>query len=115
MFYKTAKGSENIMRQDSTLEMDRLYENAEEAGRLLKTLANQDRLMLLCQLSQGELNVGELQDALGISQPTLSQQLAVLRREALVATRRDGKQIYYRISSEQAMAVIQTLYEQFCA
>lgn len=103
------------MRQDSTLEMDRLYENAEEAGRLLKTLANQDRLMLLCQLSQGELNVGELQDALGISQPTLSQQLAVLRREALVATRRDGKQIYYRISSEQAMAVIQTLYEQFCA
>lgn len=102
------------MRQDSTLEMDRLYENAEEAGRLLKTLANQDRLLLLCRLSQGEQNVGELQNELGIPQPTLSQQLAVLRREALVTTRRDGKQIYYRISSDQAMAVIQTLYEQFC-
>lgn len=103
------------MRQDSTLEIDRLHENADAAGRLLKTLANKDRLLLLCQLSQGEQNVGELQQQLSIQQPTLSQQLAVLRREELVATRRDGKQIYYRISSEQAMAVIQTLYEQFCA
>ncbi|SHE32304.1 transcriptional regulator, ArsR family [Modicisalibacter ilicicola DSM 19980] len=103
------------MRQDTALELDRLRESADEAGRLLKTLANTDRLMLLCQLSQGEMNVGELERELGIEQPTLSQQLAVLRREGLVATRREGKQIYYRISSEQAMAVIQTLYEQFCA
>jgi ArsR family transcriptional regulator len=103
-----------IMRQDTTLEITRLRESADEAGRLLKTLANRDRLLLLCQLSQGELNVGELQQQLGIEQPTLSQQLAVLRRENLVTTRRDGKQIYYRISSERAMAVIQTLYEQFC-
>lgn len=102
------------MRQDTTLEVTRLRDSADEAGRLLKTLANTDRLLLMCQLSQGELNVGELQQQLGIEQPTLSQQLAVLRREELVATRRDGKQIYYRISSEQAMAVILTLYEQFC-
>ncbi|HSH49842.1 MAG TPA: metalloregulator ArsR/SmtB family transcription factor [Halomonas sp.] len=103
------------MRQDTTLEITRLRESADEAGRLLKTLANKDRLLLLCQLSQGEMNVGELQRQLGIEQPTLSQQLAVLRRENLVATRRAGKQIYYRISSEKSMAVIQTLYEQFCA
>ncbi|WP_027966348.1 ArsR/SmtB family transcription factor [Halomonas halocynthiae] len=102
------------MRHERTLDIERLHENADTAERLLKTLANQDRLLLLCQLSQGEHNVGELQDALDIQQPTLSQQLAVLRREELVATRRDGKQIYYRISSEQALAVIHVLYEQFC-
>lgn len=103
-----------VMRQDTTLEISRLRESADEAGRLLKTLANKDRLLLLCQLSQGEMNVGELQRQLDIEQPTLSQQLAVLRRENLVTTRRAGKQIYYRISSEKSMAVIQTLYEQFC-
>lgn len=102
------------MMEPSTLDIARLRESADEAGQLLKTLANSDRLLLLCQLSQGEMNVGELEQQLGIEQPTLSQQLAVLRREDLVATRREGKQIYYRISSEQAMAVIQTLYEQFC-
>lgn len=97
-----------------SLDVRRLRDSAEAAGRLLKSLANPDRLLLLCQLSQGERNVGELEALLGIRQPTLSQQLGVLRREQLVATRRDGKQIYYRISSEQALAVIGTLYQQFC-
>lgn len=104
-----------IMRQDTTLEITRLRESADEAGRLLKTLANTDRLLLLCQLSQGEMNVGDLERELSIEQPTLSQQLAVLRRENLVATRREGKQIYYRLTGEKAVAVIETLYEQFCA
>ncbi|HSH47747.1 MAG TPA: metalloregulator ArsR/SmtB family transcription factor [Halomonas sp.] len=103
------------MRQDTTLEITRLRESADEAGRLLKTLANTDRLLLLCQLSQGEMNVGDLERELSIEQPTLSQQLAVLRRENLVATRREGKQIYYRLTGEKAVAVIKTLYEQFCA
>lgn len=98
-----------------SLDVRRLRDSAAAAGRLLKSLANPDRLLLLCQLSQGERNVGELEALLGIRQPTLSQQLGVLRREQLVATRRDGKQIYYRISSEQALAVIGTLYQQFCS
>lgn len=93
----------------------RLHQSAESACQLLKALANADRLMLLCQLAQGELNVGELEARTGISQPTLSQQLAVLRREELVETRRDGKQVYYRIASHQALAVIETLYRLFCA
>jgi DNA-binding transcriptional ArsR family regulator len=80
----------------------------------MKALANRDRLLLLCQLSQGERRVGELQELVGIGQPTLSQQLAVLRDEGLVATRREGKQIHYRIDSPQALAVLQVLYEQFC-
>ena len=87
---------------------------AGQACSLLKVLANPDRLMLLCQLSQGEARVGELEEALGIGQPTLSQQLTVLREEGLVNTRRDGRNIYYSLASPQAMAVIETLYQQFC-
>ncbi len=87
---------------------------ADTACRLMKALSNPDRLMLLCQLSQGERRVGELQELVGVGQPTLSQQLGVLREEGLVATRREGKQIHYRIDSPQALAVLQVLYEQFC-
>lgn len=97
------------------LDIQQLRDNAAAAGQLLKTLGNPDRLLLLCQLAQGERHVSELEALLGITQPTLSQQLAVLRREGLVDTRREGKQIYYRISSYEALAVIQTLYQLFCA
>ena len=97
------------------LDIQQLRANADAASQFLKALANPDRLMLLCQLSQGERNVSDLESLLGIQQPTLSQQLAVLRREGLVETRRDGKQVFYRISSPAASAVIQTLYQQFCA
>ncbi|RIA34906.1 ArsR family transcriptional regulator [Ectopseudomonas oleovorans] len=97
-----------------SLDIQQLRANADAAGQLLKALANPDRLLLLCQLSQGERNVSELEAQLGIQQPTLSQQLAVLRREGLVETRRDGKQIFYRISSPAALAVIETLHRLFC-
>ncbi|MFC2973232.1 ArsR/SmtB family transcription factor [Azotobacter bryophylli] len=100
---------------DVSIDIQRLRHSADRAQQLLKTLANRDRLMLLCQLSHGERNVGELEALLGIRQPTLSQQLGVLRREGLVETRRDGKQIHYRISSSHALAVIATLYELFCS
>ncbi len=96
------------------LDIDSLKANAASASALLKALANQDRLLLLCQLSQGERSVSELEQLLGIQQPTLSQQLGVLRREGLVATRREGKLIHYRISSPEALAVIATLYQLFC-
>jgi DNA-binding transcriptional ArsR family regulator len=88
---------------------------AEAACALMKVLSNPDRMLLLCELSEGERNVGELQEAVGIQQPTLSQQLAVLREEGLVETRREGKNIYYSIASPQAMAVLHVLYAQFCA
>lgn len=94
---------------------EKLRATADTASQLLKTLSNPDRLLLLCQLAQGERNVSELEALVGIQQPTLSQQLGVLRREGLVETRRDGKQIFYRISSPQALAVINTLYQLFCA
>ena len=71
--------------------------------------------MLLCQLVEGERSVTELEALTGIRQPTLSQQLGVLRNEELVATRRDGKWVYYRIASEDALAILGTLHQIYCA
>ena len=96
------------------MELEEMQTAAGQACRLMKVLANPDRLMLLCQLSQGEKRVGELEEILGIVQPTLSQQLTVLREEELVTTRRDGKNIYYQIASPQALAVMNVLFDQFC-
>ena len=98
----------------STLDLDKMKASAGNACRLMKVLSNPDRLMLLCQLSQGEKRVGELEEILSILQPTLSQQLTVLRDEELVTTRRDGKNIYYQIASPQALAVMNVLFAQFC-
>ena len=80
----------------------------------MKVLANRDRMMILCEISQHERCVSELEEKLEIYQPTLSQQLTVLRKEKLVKTRREGKQIYYSLESSQALAVIEVLYQQFC-
>lgn len=102
------------MTNTSSLDLQQMRAAASRACSLLKALGNPDRLLLLCQLTQGEFCVSELESLLGIGQPTLSQQLGVLREEQLVSTRREGKQIYYRIDSDAAQAVMQVLYEQFC-
>ena len=102
------------MRGDAVFDMNAMHEAALAACALMKVLSNPDRLMLLCELTEGERNVGALEAALGIVQPTLSQQLAVLRSKGLVSTRRDGKNIYYQIASPQALAVMQVLYTQYC-
>ncbi|TAL88225.1 MAG: transcriptional regulator [Candidimonas sp.] len=99
--------------QQPALNMDVMRTAADAACRLMKTLSNRNRLLLLCQMTQGEKCVGELETLVGIGQPTLSQQLAVLRAEELVATRREGKNIYYRISSSPTRAVMDVLYAQF--
>lgn len=99
----------------ATLDVEKMRTAALEAAGLLKALANSDRLLILCHLSQGERCVSELEEDLGIQQPTLSQQLTVLRSQALVDTRREGKWIYYSVSDEKALAVLQTLYALFCA
>jgi DNA-binding transcriptional ArsR family regulator len=99
---------------DATLDPEKMKSSAARACRLMRVLSNPDRLLLLCQLAREEKRVGELQENLGILQPTLSQQLTVLRDEALVTTRRDGKNIYYQIASPQALAVMNVLFDQFC-
>ncbi len=98
----------------AVIDLNAMREAAQSACALMKVLSNPDRLLLLCELAQGERNVGELESELGIVQPTLSQQLAVLRDAELVQTRRDGKSIYYRVASEQALAVMHVLFDQFC-
>jgi DNA-binding transcriptional ArsR family regulator len=102
------------METDTGMDIDVLRQSADEASRLMKVLSNPDRMLLLCQLAQGEKRVGELEEILGIVQPTLSQQLSVLRDEGLVSTRRQGKNIFYRIDSPHALAVMNVLYVQFC-
>ena len=91
-----------------------LRSGAAQALGVLKILANEDRLMLLCQLSQGEHCVGELQTELGISQPTLSQQLAVLRNEGVVNTRRVGKNIYYSVADARTLEILVLLHRLYC-
>ncbi|HCN65749.1 MAG TPA: ArsR family transcriptional regulator [Pseudomonas sp.] len=95
-------------------EIGLLRDSASKACTLLKALANEDRLLLLCQLTQGERNVGELEDLTGIRQPTLSQQLGVLRDEGMVNTRRMGKYIYYSLASFEVVSVMQTLSGLYC-
>lgn len=99
----------------TTIDFEAMHASAAAACALLKVLANQDRLLLLCHLAQGEATVGALEEQLGIRQPTLSQQLTVLREHGLVATRREGKHICYTVSSPQALAIMSVLYEQFCS
>jgi DNA-binding transcriptional ArsR family regulator len=88
--------------------------DAERACDFLKALTNPSRLMILCQLADGEKSVGELEGLLRLRQPTLSQQLARLREDQLVETRRHGKMIYSRLASHEARQVIELLYELFC-
>lgn len=98
----------------SKSELKKMESSAEDACKLMKVLSNRDRMMLLCEIGQGEKCVGELEAALDLHQPTLSQQLTVLRKEKLVKTRRDGKQIYYSLASQIVGSVINLLYKHYC-
>lgn len=94
---------------------DALLAGASEAARFLKALANENRLLILCHLAEGEMSVTALERSIGIRQPTLSQQLARLRSEDLVATRRDGKTIYYSLASDEVMKTLQLMHGLFCS
>jgi DNA-binding transcriptional ArsR family regulator len=88
---------------------------ADRASELLKALANRHRLLIICQLIDGERSVGELAEFLGLRDSTVSQHLALLRKDGLVAARREAQTIYYSIASEPAREVLKTLYQVFCA
>jgi DNA-binding transcriptional ArsR family regulator len=91
-----------------------LAEKARDASRFLKALAHESRLLLLCLLSEKERSVGELEAILSLRQPTVSQQLARLRLEGFVATRRDGKTVYYSLANDDVRRVIGVVYDIFC-
>ncbi|MDN2567056.1 metalloregulator ArsR/SmtB family transcription factor [Aquibium sp. A9E412] len=99
----------------AALDIDRIEESAEDAAELLAAMANPNRLMVLCHLANGEMPVQALADRVGMNQSALSQQLAKLRALKLVATRRDGRTIHYRIASGKVERVLETLYAIYCA
>ena len=91
-----------------------LHDMASHAVELLKAMANEWRLMILCQLAEGEKTVSELQDILGLSQSALSQHLAVLRRERIVKARKQAQSVTYSLAGDEAPKVMNTLHEVFC-
>lgn len=95
-------------------DLERMLGNAKRASEFLKALAHESRLLILCILAEGEKSVSELEEILSLRQPTVSQQLARLRMDGLVLTRRDGKAVYYSLASEEARVVIGAVYDVFC-
>ncbi len=99
---------------DVKIQPDKMEAAADRASELLKALANRHRLMIVCQLIDGERSVGELAEFLGIRDSTVSQHLALLRRDGLVTARRHGQTIWYSVSSSPAREVLKALYSAFC-
>jgi DNA-binding transcriptional ArsR family regulator len=99
----------------SDVDVDRMAEHAHEASELLKALAHEGRLLILCDLLRGEKSVGELETLLSRRQASVSQQLARLRLEGVVSARRDGRTIYYAIANDRVRSIIGAVYNSFCA
>jgi DNA-binding transcriptional ArsR family regulator len=95
-------------------DLDDFLSKARTASGLLKALSHETRLLMLCMLCQGEKTVGEIEQFLGIQQAVVSQQLARLRNDKVVQTRREGRQIYYRIADPQLAELISVLYKMYC-
>lgn len=91
-----------------------LQDNARRAAGMLKAMSNPSRLVILCQLAEGERSVGELETLVGVSQSGISQHLAVLRREHVVSTRRDKQTVFYSLASAEVVALMATLHKVFC-
>ena len=99
----------------SPKEMNKLRKHAGEAANLMKALAAESRLLILCTLTEGEMAVYELNDRIDLSQSGLSQQLAILRRDGLVSTRREAQVIFYSLAQSNALRVIEVLKDIYCA
>ena len=96
------------------VDFDAMMRNASDAVSLLKGLANESRLMIMCVLSEGEISVGQLNERIKLSQSALSQHLAVLREQGLVQTRRESQTIYYRLADSAALEIIELLHKAYC-
>jgi len=103
-----------VQGRDRSHDPDRMMDNAKRASDFLKALAHESRLLILCILAEGEKSVSELEELLSLRQPTVSQQLARLRADGLVSTRRNGKAVYYTLASDEARVVIGAVYDVFC-
>ncbi|MEH6404761.1 MAG: metalloregulator ArsR/SmtB family transcription factor [Sneathiella sp.] len=97
------------------MNINEMKKSATRASTLMKALSNETRLMLLCQMNEGERSVSELADNLDLRPSSVSQQLALLRKDGLVQTRRSNQTIYYSLSGDEAKGVISTLYQLYCS
>lgn len=105
-----------VLKPNATkAEFDELLEQARKASELLKALSHETRLLVLCLLSEGEKSVSELEEIMSLPQAAVSQQLARLRFDGLVETRREGRMIYYSIASAEISTIVEQLYSLFCA
>jgi DNA-binding transcriptional ArsR family regulator len=104
----------NLKAPATAEEFDELVEQARKASDLLKALSHETRLLMLCLLSNGEKSVSELEEMLTLPQASVSQQLARLRFDRLVTTRREGRMVYYRIADAEVSSIIGALYNLFC-
>lgn len=106
--------TETIRRRSAAPDPARLRASADRITAVLKLLAHPDRLLLLCQLSRREMCVRELEEELDIHQPSLSQQLGVLRSEGAVATRKEGKHVFYSVADPTLLDILAALYRTYC-
>jgi DNA-binding transcriptional ArsR family regulator len=102
------------MTADEDFNASAMRKHSTAAARLMRSLANRQRLLVLCALTEGELSVSELNRRVTLSQSALSQHLAVLRNEQLVSTRRDAQTIYYSLTDGPAVRLLQLLHDEFC-
>lgn len=103
-----------ITENTSDTDIQEMMENASNAANFLKAISHEGRLMILCHLSTGEKSVTELEELLSARQAAVSQQLSRLRTEGLVAPRREGKAIYYRLTDQRAIRILEVVYDLFC-
>ncbi|EPT1695168.1 ArsR/SmtB family transcription factor [Vibrio cholerae] len=96
------------------IEMDEMKKNAEEVAELLRVMAHPERLMVLCQLTQSEMGVGQLQQGSTLSQSAFSQHLTVLRKHGIIQARKESQQVFYRLADNRITALIQSLQNVFC-
>lgn len=114
MMSATGKRHASAGKPSRNVSAGQMHQHADEAIAVLKAMASHNRLLLLCQLVQGECSVGALAQSLELAQSVVSQHLSLLRRDGVVSARREAQTIYYRISDERVQALMTTLFEQFC-
>ncbi len=102
------------MEINADINLEQMAKSADRASSLMKTLGHKDRLMILCQLAEGEKSVGQIAGLLELPQSPLSQHLSRMRKEGLVKTRRQAQTIYYSLQSGEAARIVEVLYELFC-
>lgn len=102
------------MKSQDSLKLSQLKKKSEDVAALLKQLSHPQRLLILCGLSEHEMSVGEIEESCGASQSAVSQFLKAMRLEGLVESRREGKQVFYRIADERVHDLMKSLFKIFC-